>query len=85
MGAQHGGGDQGWGRKRPAVILTYLDARDHLLTLRPVVEAGAHTLDSIPGTSILADLSPRLALISSKARGTFTGLPVPCPSVEAHH
>lgn len=85
MGAQHGGGAQGWGRKSPAVLLTYLDARDHLLTLLPLVETGAHTLDPIPGASILADHYPRLALISCIARGACTGLPVPCPSIEACH
>lgn len=76
-------GAQGLGRKGPAVLLTYLNVRDHILTLRPLVEAGAHTLDPIPVAVILADQDLVLALISFKARGAFTDHSVPCPSIEA--
>lgn len=86
MGAQHGGGAQGLGRKGPTVLLTYItyiNACDHILTPRPLIEAGAYTLVPIPVASILADWDFVLALISSKAIGAFTDLSIPSPSVVA--
>ena len=71
---------QGWGEQGRAVSLTYLNARDHLLTLPPVVGAGAHTLDPIPGAFILAE-QVVLAVVSFVAAGANTDLPVPCPSI----
>lgn len=85
MSTQHGGAAQSWGRKGPVVLLTYLNALDHILTLRPLVEAGAHTLVPIPVASILADHDLVLALISSIARGALADLSVPGPSVFAGH
>lgn len=86
LGAQHEGEAQGLGRKGPEVLLTYItyiNACDHILTPRPLIEAGAHTLGPIPAASILADRDLVLALISSKARAAFADLSIPCPSVVA--
>lgn len=71
---------QGWGEQGRAVSLTYLNARDHILALRPLVEAGAHTLDPIPEAFILAE-QVVLAVVSFVAAGANTDLPVPCPSI----
>lgn len=83
MGVQRGGGAQSLGRKGPAVLLTYLNARDHIFTPCPLVEAGAHTLGPIPCASILADWDRELTVISSKARAAFTYRSIPCPSIVA--
>lgn len=74
-------GAQGLGRKGPVVLLTYLNDLDHILTPRPLVEAGAHTLGPIPLAIILTDWDLVLAPISSIARGAFTDISVQCPSV----
>lgn len=85
MGAQHGGWAQVLGREGHAVLLTQLNARNHFLAIQPLVEVGAHTLDPIPGASVLADWDLVLAPISSKAREAFTGFSIPFPFIDAGH
>lgn len=62
-----------------------LNARNHFLAIQPLVEVGAHTLDPIPGASVLADWDLVLAPISSKAREAFTGFSIPFPFIDTGH
>lgn len=78
-------GAQDWGEQGPEVLLTYLNARDHILALWPLEEANAHTLNPIPVAFILAGHGLVLALVSLEAVGANTDLPIPRPFIFAVH